>query len=118
MIINTDTKEGKKKEDIAYSLQETCFAMITEVTERAVAHTGKEEVLLVGGVAANKRLQEMVRKMCEERGAKLYVVPKEYSGDNGVMIAWTGLLAHKSNWKVDFEDKIRQKWRVDEVQIT
>ncbi|MEM7826278.1 MAG: KEOPS complex N(6)-L-threonylcarbamoyladenine synthase Kae1 [Candidatus Aenigmatarchaeota archaeon] len=108
-------KKGVKKEDVAFSLQETCFAMLTEVTERALAHTEKNEVLLVGGVAANKRLQEMMKKMCEGRNAKLYVVPAEYSGDNGVMIAWTGLLAYKSNWKPEFKDIIKPKWRIDEV---
>ncbi len=111
-------KKGIPKENIAYSLQETCFAMLVEVTERALAHTGKDEVLLVGGVAANKRLQEMMQIMCEERGAKMYVVPQKYSGDNGIMIAWTGLLAYKSGWKPDFKDKIRPKWRIDEVEIT
>ena len=92
-------KKGIPKEDVAYSLQETCFAMLTEVTERALAHTGKDEVLLVGGVAANKRLQAMIKRMCEERGAKFYVVPKKYAQDNGVQIAWVGVLAYKSGWK-------------------
>jgi len=108
-------KDGVRKENVAYSLQETCFSMLTEVTERAVAHIGKEEVLLVGGVAVNKRLQQMVNQMCEEREAKMYVVPKEYGGDNGLMIAWTGLLAYKSGWKPGFKDKIKPKWRTDEV---
>jgi N6-L-threonylcarbamoyladenine synthase len=108
-------KQGIKKEDIAYSFQETCFAMLTEVTERAMAHTDKEEVLLVGGVAANKRLQEMLRTMCEERRARFFVVPLEYSGDNGSMIAVTGILHNKP---ISIErSKIKQKWRVDEVEI-
>ena len=105
-----------KKEDIAFSLQETCFAMLTEVTERALAHTEKNEVLLVGGVAANKRLQEMMKIMCEERGAKMFVVPQEYSSDNGVMIAWTGLLAYKRNLFEETKDLIKPKWRIDEVK--
>jgi N6-L-threonylcarbamoyladenine synthase len=110
-------KQGVKAEDIAYSFQETCFAMLAEVTERAIAHTDKEEVLLVGGVAANKRLQEMLKIMCEERGAKFFVVPQEYSGDNGSMIAWTGILAYQKGYKTTIEDShIKQKWRVDEVE--
>lgn len=108
-------KQGVSKEDISYSFEETCFAMLTEVTERAVAHTGKEEVLLVGGVAANARLQRMVKTMCDERGAKFFVVPMKYSGDNGSMIAMTGALYNKPI-KVEDSD-VRQKWRVDEVQI-
>lgn len=108
-------KKGIPKEDIAYSLQETCFSMLTEITERALAHTDKKEVLLVGGVAANKRLQEMMRIMCEERGARFFVVPQEYSGDNGVMIAWAGLLAYKNKKIPKVKDKILPKWRIDEV---
>lgn len=111
-------KKGIPKEDIAYSLQETCFAMLTEVTERALAHTGKNEVLLVGGVAANKRLQKIMGDMCKERGAKMYIVPQEYAADCGVNVAWVGILAYKSGWKPDFKDKIKSKWRIDEVEIT
>lgn len=109
--------KGAKAEDIAFSFQETCFAMLTEVTERAVAHTDKEEVLLVGGVAANKRLQEMLKIMTKERGAKFFVVPQEYSGDQGAMIAWTGILAYQKGYETSVENsQIKQKWRIDEVE--
>lgn len=111
-------EEGARKEDICFSFQETCFAMLIEATERALAHTEKKEVLLVGGVASNKRLQEMLRIMCEERDAELYVVPSEYSSDNGAMIAWTGVLVHKTGEKLSIKrSKIKQKWRTDEVTI-
>jgi N6-L-threonylcarbamoyladenine synthase/protein kinase Bud32 len=110
-------KKGVAKEDVAYSLQETCFSMITEVTERAMAHTGKEECLVIGGVAANERLREMITKMCEERNAKAYFVPPKYSGDNGVMIAWCGLLHYKYDCVPKVEDKILPNWRIDEVQM-
>jgi len=111
-------KDGASKEDVSYSLQETCFAMLSEVTERALAHTGKTDVLLVGGVATNKRLQEILSRMCVERDAKFFVVPHEYAMDNGVMIAWTGILAHKSKWKPDVNDKIMPRWRTDDVELT
>ncbi len=90
--------------------------MLTEVTERAVAHTDKEEVLLTGGVAACKRLQEMIKIMCEERGAKFFVVPREFTGDNGLMIAVAGLVFSKQPIEIE-KSKIKQKWRVDEVDI-
>ncbi|UCG95813.1 MAG: N(6)-L-threonylcarbamoyladenine synthase Kae1 [archaeon] len=109
-------KGGKKLEDLCYSLQETCFAMLVEVTERAVAHTGKKEVLLTGGVAANKRLTEMLEIMCRERGATFNAVPLKYAGDAGAMIAWTGLLAYKSGERTEKKDPI-SRWRTDEVEI-
>jgi universal protein Kae1 len=111
-------KHGISVKDICFSFQETVFAMLVEVAERAVAHTGKSELLLVGGVAANKKLQEMFKIMCDERGAKLFCVPAEYAGDNGAMIAWTGILEYKSGNKTGVkESKVRQKWRTDEAQI-
>lgn len=110
--------QTEKLEDVCYSLQETTFSMLTEVVERAVAHTDKAEVLLTGGVAANKRLQEMLRVMCEERGARFAVVPAEYSGDCGANIAWAGVLAHNSGQRHLFDRTvIRPRWRTDEVDI-
>lgn len=115
----TACKQLKKerKEDICYSFQETAFAMLTEVTERAVAHTEKNEILLVGGVAANKRLQEMMKIMSMERGTKLFVVPQKWAGDNGAMIGYTGWLALSHGQKTEKEPDFIQKWRTDEVDI-
>ncbi|MBU0973979.1 MAG: tRNA (adenosine(37)-N6)-threonylcarbamoyltransferase complex transferase subunit TsaD, partial [Proteobacteria bacterium] len=50
--------------DLSYSMQEVVFAMLVEVAERALAHTGKDELLIGGGVGCNARLQEMCRIMC------------------------------------------------------
>ena len=101
--------------DVCFSFQETCYAMLTEVTERALAHTGKKEVLLTGGVAASQRLNEMLNIMCKERGASLFTCPKQFAGDNGAMIAYTGYLMHKADIKTGID--ICQKWRVDEVEV-
>lgn len=111
--------EGKHPlEDICFSFQEIAFSMLTEVTERALAHTEKREVLLTGGVAANKRLQSMLRTMCEDHGARFCVVPKEYATDNGAMIAWTGVLCYKHGITIPIERSyVRLKWRLDEVEV-
>lgn len=105
-------------EDICFSLQETTFAMLTEVLERAVAHAEKDEILLTGGVARNKRLQEMVKKMANERGAKFFVPKDDLCVDNGVMIAYLGILMHKSGIRMKIEDtEIKQKFRTDDVVV-
>ena len=94
------------------------FAMLTEVSERALAHTHKDELVLVGGVAANKRLCNMLDIMCKERNAKFYAVPIKYSGDQAVQIAFQGLLQFKVN-NIIQKDKldINPLWRTDEVEI-
>lgn len=107
---------GKGLEELSFSIQETAFAMLAEVTERALAFTEKGEVLLTGGVAANERLQEMLQEICKRQGAKLFVVPKAFSGDCGAQIAWTGALAHQAGLSVKVEESyINQSWRLDEV---
>ncbi|CAD6237330.1 unnamed protein product [Miscanthus lutarioriparius] len=79
--------------DLCYSLQETVFAMLVEITERAMAHYDSKDVLIVGGVGCNERLQEMMRIMCSERGGRLFATDDRYCIDNGAMIAYTGLPA-------------------------
>jgi len=110
--------EGVSPEDVSFSFQETAFAMLTEVTERAMAYLGKEEALLVGGVGANERLQEMLRVMCEDRGARFYAPPKEFMGDNGAMIAYTGLLMFKAGVTTRIEESIiKPDFRIEEVEV-
>jgi N6-L-threonylcarbamoyladenine synthase len=78
--------------DLCYSLQETIFAMLVETTERALAHVESNEVLIVGGVGCNKRLQEMMRVMMMERGGRTFGMDSRYCIDNGAMIAQAGIL--------------------------
>ncbi len=103
--------KGISREDLCFSVQETCFAMCAEVAERALAHTGKKELLLVGGVGANKRFCEMLDIMCRERGASFHLVPMELATDNGAMIAWEGFLRKEESGDLE----IKPHWRVDEV---
>ncbi|MCK4995973.1 MAG: bifunctional N(6)-L-threonylcarbamoyladenine synthase/serine/threonine protein kinase [Thermoplasmatales archaeon] len=111
--------KGEKLEDTCYSIQETTFAALTEVTERAMAHTEKNEVLLGGGVAANNRLREMVRIMASERNASFFVPPKDLCVDNGAMIAWLGVLMHNSGVRMKIEESIiDQRFRTDMVDVT
>ncbi len=103
-------------EDLCYSLQEVAFSMLTEVTERALAHTEKSEILLTGGVGANKRLQTMLNYVAEEHSCRFCVVPKQFALDNGAMIAWTGILAYKKGITTPIEKSfVRMKWRLDDV---
>jgi N6-L-threonylcarbamoyladenine synthase/protein kinase Bud32 len=109
---------GAALPDVAFSLQEVAFAMLTEVTERALAHTKKPDVLLTGGVAANKRLQEMIAWIAGNQGANFYVVPLRLAGDNGAMIAWAGVEQFLSAGPMEVADTaINPKIRMDQVPI-
>ncbi len=107
-----------KIEDLSFSLQETAFAMLVEAAERAMAHTGKNELVLGGGVACNARLQEMCKIMCKERGAKFFCPEKQYLVDNAGMIAYTGEIMFNSGI-VEDADKfdIKPRERTDDVNV-
>jgi len=114
-------EKGLKVEDLAFSLQETAFAMLVEASERALAHTGKKELLLGGGVGCNTRLQEMCKIMCKERGCKFFVPENSLLQDNGAMIAYLGEIMFKKGIfiKVDNVDEvdIDARERTDMVDV-
>lgn len=111
--------KGEKIENLAYSLQETAFPMLIEAAERALAHTGKKELVLGGGVACNSRLQEMCRIMCEERGAKFFCPERSLLVDNAAMIAYTGEIMFDSGIKMDADKvDIAPRERTDDVKVT
>ncbi len=111
-------KEGECLEDVCFSMRETGFAMLAEVVERALAFTEKKDLLLAGGVAANSRLQSVLREICGVHGAKFFTVPKEYSGDCGAQIAWNGLQAFEAGVRVNVSgSSVKQSWRLDEVDV-
>ena len=109
-------KNGESIEDVCFSLQETAFSMLVEVTERALSHTENSEVMLCGGVAANNHLREMLNKMAKEHYAKFYMPEMKFCGDNGAMIAWLGILTSQNFGFQDIsQTNIIQRYRTDEV---
>lgn len=112
---------GFELKDLAYSMQETVFAMLIETAERALAHVGKTELLLGGGVACNSRLQEMTKIMCEERGANFFVPERPLLIDNGAMIAYLGEIMFNAGVKVEGKElreiNIKPRERTDQVEV-
>jgi N6-L-threonylcarbamoyladenine synthase len=114
-------EKGVKIEDLAFSLQETAFAMLVEASERAIAHTGKKELLLGGGVGCNTRLQEMCKIMCKERGCKFFVPSNDLLIDNGAMIGFLGEILFNNGEYVELKDidklDIDSRQRTDDVEV-
>lgn len=118
-----DPKTGHQRvtvEDLCYSLQENLFAMLVEITERAMAHVNSNQVLIVGGVGCNVRLQEMMAAMCQDRAnGQVHATDERFCIDNGVMIAHAGLLQYRMGDIVKdlSETVVTQKFRTDEVYV-
>ncbi|KAJ3538730.1 hypothetical protein NMY22_g5040 [Coprinellus aureogranulatus] len=104
--------------DLCFSLQETVFSMLVEITERAMAHVGSKEVLIVGGVGCNERLQEMMGIMAEERGGQVFATDERFCIDNGIMIAQAGLLAFRCGLTTPLaKSTCTQRFRTDQVPV-
>ncbi|BFZ56773.1 putative tRNA threonylcarbamoyladenosine biosynthesis protein kae1 [Savitreella phatthalungensis] len=112
------SKHAITPDDLCFSLQETLFAMLVEITERAMAHTGASQVLIVGGVGSNERLQEMMGAMARERGGSVFATDERFCIDNGIMIAQAGLLAHRMRQRTSLDNsQCTQRFRTDEVFV-
>ena len=106
------------KADLCFSLQETIFAMLVEITERAMAHCGQTCVLIVGGVGCNQRLQDMMRLMVKDRGGELCAMDHRYCIDNGAMIAQAGIFEYQQGLDTALEDAfVTQRFRTDAVEV-
>jgi N6-L-threonylcarbamoyladenine synthase/protein kinase Bud32 len=104
--------------DICYSFQEYTFAALAEATERALSCTKKPSVLLTGGVAANIRLQKMIKDVASEQDTKFFVVPKKLAGDNGTMIALAGVNMYRENNFISVsQSHVKPRWRTDQVEV-
>ncbi|HZY71149.1 MAG TPA: bifunctional N(6)-L-threonylcarbamoyladenine synthase/serine/threonine protein kinase [Thermoplasmata archaeon] len=108
--------KGASRPDLAYSVEATSYSMLTEITERALAHRRRANVVLGGGVACNERLRGMVAAMTEGRGGTSFAPPKRLCVDNGAMIAWTGLLEHRAGVQVPVAgSRVEPRQRTDQV---
>ncbi|OOF91138.1 hypothetical protein ASPCADRAFT_211429 [Aspergillus carbonarius ITEM 5010] len=119
-VAASDDLENAKptRADLCFSLQETVYSMLVEITERAMAHVGSKEVLIVGGVGCNERLQEMMGIMARDRGGTIHATDERFCIDNGIMIAQAGLLAYKSGSTTPLKDSTcTQRFRTDEVFV-
>ena len=105
--------------DVCFSLQETVFSMLTEGSERALIQLQKEEVLVTGGVASNNRLKEMVNEMADQHGVHFKGLSSDVAIDNGLMIAWLGILMYKSGISHSVSDtSVIQRYRPEMLEVT
>ena len=116
---NEAVDDGVPVADVCRGLEETVFAMLAEVSERALALTGADELVLGGGVGQNDRLRTMLAEMCADRGADFFAPPARFLRDNAGMIAVLGArMAASGDTLPIAESAVRPTFRPDEVPAT
>ncbi len=111
-------RKGARVPDVCYSLQEVAFSMLAEAVERSLVQTRKSEILLAGGVAANKKLRKMLRLVASDHQATFHPVTPSLSGDCGAQIACSGQNLYATGRTVALSESfVTPRWRLDEVEV-
>lgn len=99
-VINLNHNEQMRgnivnKENLACSFQKRVVEILTKKTMRALKEKNVKNLIVAGGVAANKGLREKLTELCQEEGVNLTVPSIKYCTDNAVMIGAAGYYAYK-----------------------
>lgn len=87
--------EEIKPEDLAASFQASVVEVLVEKTFRAVKQHRVQQLLLAGGVAANKGLREELTRRAQTEGIDLVIPPISLCTDNAAMIAAAGYIKYQ-----------------------
>ena len=115
----TEYNKGRPIEDICFSLQETIFSMLAEVSERALSLLNCNELILGGGVGNNLRLKTILSDMCNDRGANFFAPKPSFLSDNAGMIAVLGDHMFNAGDTISISDShVLPNFRPDTVPVT
>ena len=108
--------DDAKRADIASSFQEAVVDSLVGKALRAVRDSGRERLVVAGGVGANRRLRERLRVGMTEAGGRVYYPRIEFCTDNGAMIAYTGWLRLRADGATnDATVHARARWDLQEI---
>jgi N6-L-threonylcarbamoyladenine synthase len=102
------------KADIAASFQQAVIDVLTKKIKKAIELTGRGDVIIAGGVAANNALRSAIKELENSLGIKVYYPDLKYCGDNAAMIAFVGSL-RSSDKIVNIGSSVRARWPLNEL---
>jgi N6-L-threonylcarbamoyladenine synthase len=102
------------KADIAASFQQAVIDVLARKIKKAVEASGRSDVIIAGGVAANKALRAAIKDLENSLGIKVFYPSLKYCGDNAAMIAFVGSL--RSSDKIESQASyVRARWPLSEL---
>lgn len=95
-LIHNETQRGNEINvyDLATSFQERVVGILVKKTMRALKEYNCNNLIIAGGVSANKRLREYMKEECEKNKINLTVPNIKYCTDNAAMIGAAGYYAY------------------------
>lgn len=107
---NTDEQT---RANIAYAFQEAVVDTLVIKCRRALKQTGLKNLVIAGGVSANKSLRLELESLMSKLNGKVYYPRLEFCTDNGAMIAYAGLQRLKAGQTEPLSSKAKPRWSLD-----
>lgn len=91
-LIHNAKQKGEQLpvEDLSASFRQAVVNCLTTNLMKAVEDTNSNTIVIAGGVSANSLLRKNLQQICDEKGLKLYMPPKNLCGDNAAMVGAQG----------------------------
>ena len=102
------------KADIAASFQQAVIDVLTKKIKKSVELSGRSNVIIAGGVAANKALRAAIKELENVLNIRVYYPSLKYCGDNAAMIAFVGSLRSSDKIQVN-GSSVRARWPLSEL---
>jgi N6-L-threonylcarbamoyladenine synthase len=106
-----------RRADLAASVQAAIVDCLVAKSIAALKQTGLKELVVAGGVGANKKLRESLDTAAAKIGAKVFYPPIALCTDNGAMIAHVGAL-RLNEAALDYTVNVRPRWALSELRPT
>lgn len=113
--VNTEPDDQQTHADIARAFVDAVVDTFVIKCRRAIKETGLKELVVAGGVSANKQLREGLNNLMNEVNGKVYFPRSEFCTDNGAMIAYAGYLRLKAGQSTDLNFQAKPRWPLDEI---
>ena len=117
--ISKQIKTEQEKYDLAASFQKTIEEILYKKSKIAFEEfkkmntTIKNKFVVAGGVAANKRIREVLTNLCKEEEFEAIFPPINLCGDNAAMIAMVGLEKFKLKQFSELDSPAKPRWPLD-----
>lgn len=108
---------------IAFAFQEAVVDVLIEKSLAALSKTGLTQLVVAGGVGANRQLRTRLSQQADKVGARVFYPELEFCTDNGAMIAYAGALrleAEKAQASGNDDDgfSIKARWDLEMQEMT
>lgn len=104
-LLKTDAQTCQTRADLAAEVQAAIVELLCEKSMAALDQTGHSQLVVSGGVSANKEMRKRLFQAAEKRAARVFFPPPALCTDNGVMIAWAAGLRLLSGLKRSETDR-------------